>query len=211
MNKTSFNRLTLVILGLLLLASISSCASIVRPNFSQEVTELRSGQYRLDPEHAYIHFKIEHLGLSTVVGRFNQSDASLDFDPKRLAEMNLEGVIDMSSLDMNNESLEKRLVGAGWFDVARFPEATFKTISITPSSDNSFAITGDFTLHGVTKPLTLDAIFKGGADNLLTGKYTLGFAATGSFLRSDFGIDAFGALIDDTVWVEIHAEFQKES
>lgn len=197
--------------GITLLATLSACASVIRPNFSQTLTELRPGQYRLDPEHVYIHFKIEHLGLSTVVGRFNQSNASLDFDPDNLADMHLEGVIDMASLDMNNPSLEKRLAGSDWFDVARYPEATFVTTEVVPSDDNEFAITGDFTLRGVTKPLTLDAVFKGGADNLLTGKYTLGFAATGSFQRSDFGVDAFGGLVADEVFVDIHAEFQKES
>ena len=197
--------------GLLVLATLSACASLVRPNFTQEVLEIRPGEYRLDPEHVYIHFKIEHLGLSTVVGRFNRSEASLDFNPNNMADMRLEGVIDMASLDMNNPALEKRLLGSDWFDVARYPETSFLTTEVVPTGGNNIAITGDFTLHGVTRSLTLDAVFKGGADNLLTGKYTLGFAATGSFLRSDYGVDAFGGLIADEVFVEIHAEFQRES
>lgn len=210
MKSEYLSTLTRLVCGLMLLATLSACASLVRPNFSQKVTELRPGQYRLDPEHVYIHFKIEHLGLSTVVGRFNQSDASLDFDPDKLAELRLDGVIDMASLDMNNPSLEKRLLGSDWFDVARYPEANFRTTDVLPAGGNRFAIVGNFTLHGVTKPLTLDAVFKGGADNLLTGKYTLGFAASGSFLRSDFGVDAFAGLVADEVFVDIHAEFQKE-
>lgn len=199
-------------LGICLCAvQLAGCVSLVRPNYTQTLSELRSGDYSLDPEHAYVHFNIEHLGLSTVVGRFNTVDATLDFDPAALDELQLDGVIDITSIDMNNESLENRLQGADWFDTARFPQATFQTRTVTAGDDNEFVISGDFTLHGVTQSLILNAVFKGGADNILTGKYTLGFSATGSFLRSDYGVDAFAALVADEVFVEIHAEFQKNN
>jgi len=188
---------------------LSGCASLVRPNFSTVITELRSGQYSLDPEHVYVHFKVEHLGLSTIVGRFNQVDASLDFDPDNIEELQLEGIIDVSSIDLNNEDLESQLLGKAWFDAERFPQASFKTTSLVVGQNQQFEILGDFNLRGVTKPLTLKAVFKGGADNLLTGKYTLGFAATGSISRSDYGIDSFLGLVDDEVFIEIHAEFQR--
>lgn len=194
---------------LFLLATLSACVSVVRPNFTQSLSELRSGDYSLDTEHAYVHFGIEHLGLSTVVGRFNRVDATLDFDPSAIERIQLDGIIDVASIDMNNESLENRLRGKDWLDTQQFAEAQFKTISIAAVEGNDFVITGDFTLKGITRPLELDVTFKGGADNLLTGKYTLGFAANGSFLRSDYGIDAFAALVADEVFIEIHAEFQK--
>lgn len=194
---------------LLFAVQLAGCASLVRPNYTQELSELRSGDYSLDPEHAYVHFKVEHLGLSTVVGRFNTVDASLDFDPASLEDMQLEGVIDITSIDMNNESLESRLQGAEWFDTARFPEATFQTLAVSDIDNNAFVISGDLTLRGVTQPISLNAVFKGGADNLLTGKYTLGFSATGSFQRSDYGIDSFLGLVADEVFIEIHAEFQR--
>ncbi len=187
----------------------SGCASLVRPNFSQSVVELRAGDYTLDPEHAYLHFKIEHLGLSTVVGRFNTVQASLDFDPKSLPEMRLDGVVQLDSIDMNNDTLERRLKGRDWFDTGNYPQASFVTTSVIPGEGNQFVINGELTLRGQTQELALDAIFKGGADNLLTGKYTLGFAATGVFLRSDFGMDAFGALVADEVFLDIHGEFQR--
>lgn len=194
---------------LLCLLFVSGCASLVRPNYSQVLSELRSGEYTLDPEHFYVHFKVEHLGLSTIVGRFNSVDANLDFNPEALEEIQLDGVIDITSIDLNNESLEKRLLGDDWFDAQQFPEARFQTRSVATVTDNEFLIEGDFTLRGVTKTLSLNAVFKGGADNLLTGKYTLGFSANGSILRSDFGIDSFLGLVADEVFIEIHAEFQR--
>jgi polyisoprenoid-binding protein YceI len=196
---------------LLLAAQLSGCVSVVRPNYTQTLGELRSGDYSLDPEHVYVHFSIEHLGLSTVVGRFNSVDATLNFDPESLEQLRLDGVIDVASIDMNNESLENRLRGDDWLDTRQFPEARFRTQNITAAQNNDFVITGDFSLRGVTRPLSLNATFKGGADNLLTGKYTLGFSASGSFFRSEFGIDAFAALVADEVFIEIHAEFQKNN
>ncbi|MFT5894762.1 MAG: polyisoprenoid-binding protein YceI [bacterium] len=196
---------------LLLAALLTGCVSIVRPNYTQTLSELRSGDYSLDPEHVYVHFNIEHLGLSTIVGRFNSVEATLDFDPTSLEELQLDGVIDVASIDMNNESLENRLRGADWLNTQKFPEAQFQTTSITATQNNDFVIAGEFSLRGITRPMSLNATFKGGADNLLTGKYTLGFSANGSFLRSDFGIDAFAALVADEVFIEIHAEFQKNN
>jgi len=211
-SKTSlFGRVSLchIIVAFLSAVLVSGCASVVRPNYTQELTELRQGAYTLDPDHAYLIFRIEHLGLSTVIGRFNTVDATLDFDPASLSELVLEGVIDVASIDMNNDDLERRLRGSGWLDTDRFPEARFTSVSVEPDDGNSFFLNGDFTLRGITRPVRLLATFKGGADNMLTGLYTLGFAATGSISRSDFGIDALGALVADEVFIEIHAEFQR--
>ena len=203
------NRLLHSVASVSLLLILSACASLITPNFTQTLSELRPGQYKLDPEHAYIHFRIEHLGLSTVVGRFNKADASLDFDPQQIDTLELEGLVDMAALDLNNRDLEKRLRGRDWFNTEQFPQASFATTLVTPTSSDTFTIEGNFTLRGISKPLALEARFKGGADNLLTGKYTLGFAASGSFLRSDYGMTSLGALVADEVFVEINAEFQR--
>lgn len=207
--RTNRHRFLRLLFTSIVAMSLVGCASIIRLNYSQTLQELRPGSYSLDPEHAYLIFRIEHLGLSTVVGRFNSVDASLDFNPEDLSKFTLEGIIDATSIDMNNASLERRLRGSGWLDTEQFPQATFKSTTVEPGSDGAFVLNGDFTLRGVTQAVSLDAQFKGGADNLLTGKYTLGFAATGSILRSDFGIDSLAALVADEIFIEIHAEFQK--
>ena len=194
---------------LLLAALVSGCASVIRPNYTQALTELRAGAYTLDRDHAYLIFRIEHLGLSTVVGRFNRVDASLDFDPEQLSQLVLEGVIETASIDLNNEDLEGRLRGSGWLDADQYPQARFESISVEPGEDGNFLLNGDFTLRGITQPVSLMASFNGGADNLLTGRYTLGFTATGQISRSAFGIDSLAALVADEVFIEIHAEFQR--
>ncbi len=192
---------------LLAMLLLSGCVSVVRPNFQTELVKLRSGEYTLDPAHAALIFKVDHLELSTYVGRFNSFDASLDFDPKNVAATRLSGVVDMNSMDTNDSELEDTIKGTDWFDVAQFPQATFDTTNVQVLDDSRFEFTGDLTFRGITKPVTLTATFNGGADNFLTGKYTLGFTAMGSFKRSDYGMDSFAGIIGDEINLEIFAEF----
>ena len=186
---------------------VSGCASLVRPNFETEIVKLRPGEYTLDPRHAFLIFKINHLDLATYVGRFNSLEASLDFDPQDLAATRLNGIIDMDSIDTNDRQLEETMQKSDWFNVAQFPQATFDTISVQVLDDSRFIFIGNLTFRGVTAPVQLMATFNGGADNILTGKYTLGFTATGSFKRSDYGMDSFLGLIGDEVKLELFAEF----
>lgn len=207
--KSQKNTIAIVVVAVLF-SLLSACASIVRPNFSQELAQLRSGEYTLDPEHAYITFRVGHLGLSTIVGRFNVVAGTLDFDPNDIAAMSLQGIIESSSVDVNNADLENRLRGNDWFNAQAFPQIVFTSTAVTKGEDDSLQITGELSMLGVSKELILDARFNGGADNILTGKYTLGFSANTQLNRSDFGMDAFAALISDEIEVELHGEFQRK-
>lgn len=200
-------RVSLVLIAASLMAS--GCTSLVRPNYETALSELRNGDYTLDPDHAYLLFKVPHLGLSKVVGRFNEVDAELDFDPSDITALRLDGVVSVASIDLDDESLERRLLGGGWLDAEQHPEARFTTTEVAAGEGDAFNVTGDFTLRGVTFPLTLQARFGGGADNLLTGRYTLGFEAQGTLSRSAYGVDGLAALVGDTIEIEIHAEFQR--
>lgn len=201
-------RRTLLVFGVAALL-LSGCANLVRPNYSQTISELRSGEYVLDPDHAYIIFKVSHLGLSTIVGRFNVVEGSLDFDPAKIEQMSLQGIIQASSIDVNNADLEKRLIGGAWFDSESYPQIVFKSTAVSQTDNQELAIKGVITMRGVSKELVLQAKFNGGADNILTGKYTLGFSGTTQLKRSDFGMDAFAALVGDDVDVELFGEFQR--
>ena len=189
---------------------LSSCANIIRPNYTQNLAELRAGDYKLDPDHAYVHFRVGHLGLSTIVGRFNSVVGTLDFDPAKIESTRLQGVIEAASIDVNNADLEATLQGSSWFKAQLFPEIGFVSTGVVRADNGDLLITGDLTLRGITKSINLNATFNGGADNILTGKYTLGFTASTSIKRSDFGMDGFAALVADDVAVELHGEFQKQ-
>jgi len=197
-----------IIAALFLAISLGSCSLLV-PNVQQDVAQLRAGQYQLDKQHATLIFKVMHMGLSTFVGRFDDIDATLDFDPTDMSKTRLDARVMPTSIDVNNEGLEDSLRGSSWFDVQAYPQATFTTLSVQPQSANHFAFTGNLTLHGVTAPVTLDVAFNGGATNMLTGRYTIGFSATGTIKRSVFGIDEYIPLVGDDVALEVFAEFQR--
>ncbi len=205
----SMLRLRLQLTALLCVcALLSACANLVRPNYSQVFSELRPGDYTLDPEHAYVNFKVGHLGLSKIVGRFNKVTGSLDFNPQKIAETRMQGLLEVDGIDVNNDDLEATLQERAWFNASAYPQIAFTSTSVEQVEDGALAINGDLTIRGITQPVVLNAQFNGGADNILTGKYTLGFSATTSIKRSDFGMDAFAALISDTIDIELYGEFQ---
>ena len=189
----NFSRITKA--GLLLSAAflISGCVSLLTPSVSSSVEALRAGQYSLDKSHATLLFKIEHFGLSQYVGRFNDFDASLEFNPDDLENTKLEAIIEMGSLDINHESLTKQLLSSKWFDQENHPQAKLTSTSLRQVGESDFELDANLEWRGTTKPLVLQVRFNGGANNLLTRKYTLGFHASGSFSRSDFGVDALFA------------------
>src|SRR5690554_4087911 len=198
--------------ALVLLSSfvLAGCDRLITPDFNTEVASLRGGAYTLDKEHASLVWKIDHLGFSRYIGRFNEFDASLDFDPENVANSQLEVIIDTASLDVNNPSFADDLRGSDWFDVENFPQAVYRTTSLVETvSADTFVFEGDLTLLGTTAPVQMTVTFNGGARNFLTRRYTLGFTATAEFNRSDFGLDnmvAFG--VGDDIQLEVHVEFQ---
>lgn len=194
-------------------ALLVSCDRILTPGFETSVAELRGGAYTLDKTHASILWKVDHLGFSTYIGRFNDFDATLDFDPENIEASSLEVIINTASLDVNNESFAEDLRGEDWFNVAQFPQAIFRTTSFVEAVDeDTFVFQGDLTLLDTTAPVTLTVNFNGGGRNFLTRSYTLGFSASTSFMRSDFGLDnlvAFG--VGDNIDLEVHVEFMESA
>lgn len=196
--------------ALALTLGLGACGYLL-PSHNQtlEVARLPGGAYRLDPDHASLLFKVDHFGFSQLVGRFDRFEGALDFDPKQPQAARLTVLVDTASIDLNLPKFEQDLRGPDWFDVAQFPQARFESRTIAITGEKTGKVTGDLTLHGVTAPVTLDVTFNGGADSLLTGHYTLGFAASGTLLRSTFGLGAYAPAVGDQVTLEIHAEFQR--
>jgi polyisoprenoid-binding protein YceI len=192
-------------------ALLVSCDRILTPGFETSVQDLRGGAYALDKAHASILWKVDHLGFSSYIGRFNDFDASLDFDPENIEASSLEVIINTTSLDVNNEAFAEELRGEDWFNVAQFPQAIFRTTSFVEAVDeDTFVFQGDLTLLDTTAPVTLTVNFNGGGRNFLTRSYTLGFSATTTVQRSLFGLDnlvAFG--VGDNIELEVHVEFME--
>ncbi len=204
-----YRRIIFVVLSFAFIVSISGCASLLKPKLKQRLVDIKQGNYQLDPKHSTLLFKIDHMGFSKFVGRFNQFQASLVFDPSVIENSRLEAVVDMTSVDVNNVKFERALKGRFWFNSENFPQGIFRTTSATKVGEGHLRFLGDLTFLGVTKEIELDVKVNGAANNMISGKYTLGFSASTSFSRSAFGLDRYVPAVGDLVELEIHAEFQQ--
>lgn len=194
---------------------LTACDRVMTPDFETEIAEIRSGQFTLDPNHATLLWKLNHLGFSTLTGRFNDFDATLDFDPENVENSSVEVIIETAGLDMNLPEFEEELRGENYFNVAQFPQAIYRTTSLAETIDeDTYVFDGELTLRGVTAPVAIEVSFNGGGRVTFPPPpvYTIGFSASASFQRSTFGIDRFVSFgVGDEIELEIHVEFQGET
>lgn len=170
--------------------------------------EVHAGTYRLDPSHSKATWSVTHFGFSTYVGQFATVNGVLVLDPKAPAASKLDVTVDTTSLGTLNPALDTHLKSADFLDVAKYPQALFHATRIVVTGPKTAAITGDLTLHGVTKPVTLEATFTQAGVNPLDKKYSLGFAATAKIRRSDFGVSAYVPAVSDEVALQFEAELK---
>ena len=198
----------------LTLLALTGCTSLiaplVKPHVTADLTALKAGDWKLDPAHAALLFRIDHLGYSDLIGRFETFDVSLTGDASDPSAARAEAVIDMTSLDMANDDFAAELMGPKFFDAEAYPQAVFRTLKVRPGEDGNAEVDGELTLHGVTKPVTLHVHFNGTAYDRIRGADVAGFSATATIDRSDFGVSAFSGIVTDEVRIEIQAEFEKQ-
>jgi polyisoprenoid-binding protein YceI len=198
----------LISVALIILATISAPA-VVQSAPNADFASVLGGHYALDKSHARIVFATTHFGFSTYYGFFDDFDAKLDFDPTAPEKSALSVTIDLQGIIAADPKLEKNLKSDGFFDVAKFPKATFTAKRIVMTGRASGKVEGDLSLHGVTRPLTLDVTFNGGGTNQMSGAYVLGFDAKGTLKRSEFGIKNFVPFVGDDVALLISCEFDR--
>ncbi len=170
----------------------------------------QTGTYGMDPTHTSVVFKVDHLGFSTYIGRFDTVSGTLTFDENDPVKSAVNVAIESASINTNSRILEEELRGAEMFNSEVHPQITFVSTGIEKTDDTTGKITGDLTIAGMTKPVTLDVTFNGGAPHPFTKKMTLGFSATASLKRSEFGLDSWLPAIGDDVALIIETEFQKQ-
>lgn len=179
-------------------------------------TDLPAGAYVLDKSHASLVFRVSHLGFSNYTGRFTDFDAQLQLDPAHPTASALTVTIDPRSLAADNAppGFLDELRGPQWLDAAQYREMTFRSTSIELTGPSTARITGDFTMHGVTRPVVLEATFNGGYQgHPMDPNARIGFSAHGALRRSEFGIangvPAPGTTmgVADDVQIAIETEF----
>lgn len=186
-----------------------SCTSLLAPNVKTEIESLRPGQYELDPKHSAVLFKVAHMGLSMFVGRFEKVEASLDFDSEHIENSKLHAIVDMASVNVNNPKFANTLSGSQWFNAEKYPQAVFVSQTAERREDNRVIFVGDLRFLGVTKPVEVEVVFNGGANNVFTQRYTIGFEAHSRFKRSEFGLDKYSGVVGDEIEIEVYAEFMR--
>lgn len=171
-----------------------------------------AGAYQIETHHTQVIFAIPHLGITDYYGRFEKVSGTLNFNPNAPEKSSVDVSIDTSSANVMSNELVNEIVGPSVFDSAKFPAATFKSTSIVRSGPTTGKITGNLTIHGVTKPVTFDVTYNGGLHAPIGNAYDIGFHATATIKRSDFGLNKmiWNSFVGDDVKLTIEAMFLQQ-
>ena len=169
-----------------------------------------AARYVIDPVHSDVTFKIRHMMVSKVSGRFGKFSGELNFDEKNPSAWNATANIETSSIDTNNASRDGHLKSADFFDVQKYPAITFRSTGVRNAGGGKAQLNGMLMMHGVERPVILDLEIGG----VMTekGKTKAGFEASGKLNRKDFGItwnkalDSGGVALGDEVEISIRIE-----
>ncbi len=177
--------------------------------FASIAANIPPGTYVPDERHSYLSFSYSHLGLSNPQLFFKDFDARLELDGNDMTNSAVNISIDATSIDSSVPALDEDLKGNQFFDVSNHPEITFKSTAYEETSQDTGRLTGDLSVRGITKPVTLDVKINSAAMNRMTRKQMIGVSATGTINRSDFGLDALPAIVGDEISLDIQVEFEK--
>lgn len=173
--------------------------------------------YQIDPSHSNIQFSIRHMMISNVRGTFTGVKGTISFDPQNVQASGIQAEIDVSSVNTGDANRDTHLKSADFFDVAQYPTMTFVSTQVEKIGDSEYRVTGNLTLHGVTKPvvLTIDEVADEAKDPW--GNVRIAAAAKGKINRKDFGLnwsaalETGGVLVGDEVNMEFDVQAIKQS
>jgi polyisoprenoid-binding protein YceI len=195
------------ILACALAAALLSAAP--PPAVSNDPATVAAGTYKVEQNHTRVQFTVSHLGFTDWWGDFTGVSGSLALDPARLGASRVDIAIPVASVSTTNATLDGELRSADWFDAARYPTIRFVSTRVVRTGPSTATIHGNLTLHGVTRPIALDARFVGAGRNPLSKAYTIGFNATATIRRSDYGVKMDLPLVGDETGIRISAAFEK--
>jgi polyisoprenoid-binding protein YceI len=168
-------------------------------------------KWNLDPTHSELGFKVKHMMITNVSGSFGSFNANVETEDDDFSTANIEFTIDVASINTGNEQRDGHLKSGDFFDVENHPQMKFVSNNVAKKGDNEYEITGDLSLHGVTKPVTFKAE-NGGSGKDPWGNHKTGFTIEGKIKRTDFGLnwnaalEAGGVLVSEDV--KINGEIQ---
>lgn len=176
---------------------------------TKDVAKVTGGTYAVEPSHTQIVFAYDHMGFTNNMGVIAQPTGTLTLDKANPAASKVSIEVPIANLTTGIPALNEHLAKPEFFDVAKFPKATFVSTGVKTDGPTGATITGNLTIKGITKPVTLDAEFYGAGANPMNKKENIGFVATGTIKRSDFGMGMAVPVVGDAVELKIIAAFQK--
>jgi len=174
-------------------------------------TASAADNYKIDATHTNIIFIVDHLGFSNMIGQFQSFEGNFSFDGKSVEGASVKLTIKTASVDTDHEARDKHLSSPDFFNVQEFPEMSFTSTKFEATGDKTAKMTGDLTMLGVTKPVTLDVTFnKADKFPMDPNVFIAGFSAKGTVNRQDFGMKYAAGAIGDNIGLWIEAEGHKQ-
>jgi polyisoprenoid-binding protein YceI len=189
-------------------AGVAALLAICTAQAEPGLGSAKPGSYKVESYHTQVGFSISHFGFTYYSGLFSGATGTLQLDPAKLGTSRLDVSIPVDSVTTTVSKLTDELKGDKWFDTAKFPQAKFVSTQVVSSADG-LTVTGNLTLHGITKPVVLHVRFIGAGVNPIDKAYTVGFEATGTIKRSDFGVTTYLPAVGDEVQLNIAGAFEQ--
>ena len=198
-------------LAALVAASLPASAARATVDPALGPDNLPAGVYVIDTKESLVRYGTNHMGFTDFWGTFPGAAGKLTLDPKNLAASALEVSVPIAGLETTNRELDHVLFSDQFFDGDKFPRMTFVSTSVTRTGPRTARVVGDLTMHGITRPATLNVTFNGaGPNSFKKNVLTAGFKAEGAVKRSDFGMGKYVPIVSDETTITISAAFEKE-
>ena len=217
------NKLRTLLLPLAIAAAVAACAKPAEPAAAAtapveaaaasaetapavEAIKPVSGTYQLDPTHTDVLAQWTHFGFSQPSAHFGISEGTLVYDAADVGKSSVQVTMPLTAMNSFVDKLDEHLASGDFFDVVKFPNATFKSTSVAAAGTNKLTVTGDLTIKDITRPVTLDVTLNGAGEYPMLKKQAIGFSATATIKRSDFGVGAYAPNVSDEVQLRITTE-----
>lgn len=167
--------------------------------------------WKIDPAHSASQFSVRHFGISTVRGGFTKTSGTVQYDPADLAKTVIDVNIDAASVDTRVQARDNDLRSANFLDVEKYPAITFKSKRVEPEGKGKLKVTGDLTIHGVTREVALQVEGPNGPMKDPRGNEHMGASATTQISRKDFGINGSPGMVGDDVIISLDVEMVRQA
>jgi polyisoprenoid-binding protein YceI len=175
---------------------------------AQDQSQNNKDNWQIDPRHTAAHFSVRHLGISTVRGEFSKVSGTVQYDAANVAKSSIQATIDVASVNTRVEARDNDL-RAHFFDVEKYPTITFQSKKVEAAGTGKLKVTGDLTIHGVTKEVVLDVDGPNVAPKDQQGNQRMGASATTKINRMDYGVSGAPGVAGDEITITIDIEMIK--